>query len=196
MQLGLEVFGVMTGLLYIWLEIKQHKTMWIVGFISSLTYVFVFLFSKFYAVMALNSYYVLMSVYGFVLWSREKKSGGNKIAKETEVISYRLISWRIALVCALTVGFLWGMITFVLNDFTDSPVPVGDAFMTALSIVGTWLLTQRIVEHWYCWILVNAVSVFLYYSQGLFPTMFLYFCYTILSIYGYFNWRKKGVQTV
>lgn len=196
MQLGLEVFGVITGLLYIWLEIKQHKTMWIVGFVSSLTYVFVFFFSKFYAVMALNAYYVLMSVYGFFLWSREKKSGEEEMKKGTELISYRLITWRIALICALAVGVLWMLITFVLNDFTDSPVPTGDAFMTALSIVGTWLLAQRIVEHWYCWIVVNAVSVFLYYSQGLYPTMFLYFCYTILSVYGFLNWRKKGVRMI
>ena len=54
----LEYFGVITGLLYLFLEIKQHKAMWVVGFLTSLVYVFVFLSAKIYADMGLQTYYV------------------------------------------------------------------------------------------------------------------------------------------
>ncbi|MDD2437976.1 MAG: nicotinamide riboside transporter PnuC [Massilibacteroides sp.] len=191
---GLEYLGVITGLLYLWLEIKQHKTMWIVGFISSLAYVFIFFFSKFYAVMGLNLYYVLMSVYGFILWSRKKKTTNEEdIVGEPDVsIIYHSLKWAVGLACLLAISALWAAIYFVLYDYTDSPVATGDAFVTALSIVGTWLLARQILEHWYCWIVVNGVSVFLYYSQELYPTMFLYICYTLLSIYGIYNWKKNG----
>ena len=50
----LEYFGVITGLLYLFLEIKQHKGMWVVGFLTSLVYVFVFLSAKIYADMGLK----------------------------------------------------------------------------------------------------------------------------------------------
>ena len=68
----LEYFGVITGLLYLFLEIKQHKAMWVVGFLTSLVYVFVFLFAKIYADMGLQTYYVGISVYGFYQWTRKK----------------------------------------------------------------------------------------------------------------------------
>ena len=51
----LEYFGVITGLLYLFLEIKQHKAMWVVGFLTSLVYVFVFLSAKIYADMGLQT---------------------------------------------------------------------------------------------------------------------------------------------
>ena len=57
----LEYFGVITGLLYLFLEIKQHKGMWVVGFLTSLVYVFVFLSAKIYADMGLQTYYVGIS---------------------------------------------------------------------------------------------------------------------------------------
>ena len=64
----LEYFGVITGLLYLFLEIKQHKAMWVVGFLTSLVYVFVFLSAKIYADMGLQTYYVGISIYGFYQW--------------------------------------------------------------------------------------------------------------------------------
>lgn len=64
MEQLLEYFGVLTGLLYLFLEIRQHRAMWVVGFLTSLVYVFVFFFSKIYADMGLNIYYVAISIYG------------------------------------------------------------------------------------------------------------------------------------
>lgn len=192
----MEYFGVITGVLYLYLEIKQHKAMWVVGFISSFAYVFVFLFAKFYAMMALNIYYVLISIYGFWLWSQQRKKanveeGG---ANESKEILYRRISIPVALGCVSAAAVLLGIIYFVLNDYTDSPVALGDSFITALSIVATWMLAHRILEHWPCWIVINSVSAWLYFTRELYPTMFLYACFAILAVVGYMNWKKKGVE--
>ena len=56
-------------------------------------------------------------------------------------------------------------------------------------------LARRIVEHWIFWIVVNCVSVYLYYLRGLYPTMFLYICYAILAAAGLYTWKKKGIRT-
>ncbi len=193
MEQFLEYFGVVTGLLYLWLEIKQHKAMWVIGFLTSLTYVFVFFFSKFYAVMTLNLYYVLISIYGFLLWTRHHGETNTQTG-ETGII-YRRIDRRLILFCGLASIILFAGIYAILNYFTDSPVALGDAFTTALSIVATWMLAQRIIEHWPCWVLINAVSAYLYFSRGLYPTMILYICYTVLAVVGYYNWKKKGNLT-
>lgn len=193
----LEYFGVITGLLYLLLEIKQHKAMWVVGFLTSLVYVFVFLFAKIYADMGLQAYYVGISVYGFYQWTREKRE---TYPKENSAPSGRILYSHLTMpllagiigTLALLFAFLW----YILHQFTDSPIPAGDAFTTAVGIVATWMLARRIIEHWIFWVIVNLVSVYLYYLRGLYPTMLLYCCYAILSVAGYYNWRKKGMEAL
>ncbi len=91
MEQGLEYFGVLTGLLYLGLEIVQHRAMWIVGFVTSFVYIFVFFFSKFYADMSLNIYYVCISIYGFWQWHK-----GKAVQEGTEVlILYRRVNIRL-----------------------------------------------------------------------------------------------------
>lgn len=191
----LEYFGVITGLLYLFLEIKQHKAMWVVGFLTSLVYVFVFFSSKIYADMGLQVYYVAISVYGFYQWGWKKKEvslGDN--SRSPERIIYRHLNLRLSLGIGATFTALFGLLWYALSRFTDSPIPMGDAFTTAVGIVATWMLARRIIEHWAFWVVVNSVSVYLYYLRELYPTMFLYLCYALLAIVGYYNWARKGVR--
>lgn len=198
MQHLLEYFGVITGLLYLLLEIRQHKAMWVVGFLTSLVYVFVFFFSKIYADMGLNIYYVAISIYGFWKWAQTGKTDKAASAASTaekpasEAILYRHITWPLFAGIAFAIIAIYVSIYYILYNFTDSPIPMGDAFTTSVGIVATWMLARRIIEHWIFWVIVNCVSVYLYYIRGLHPTMFLYLCYALLAIAGYITWKKKG----
>lgn len=197
MEQLLEYFGVLTGLLYLVLEIKQHRAMWIVGFLTSLVYVFVFFFSKIYADMGLQIYYVAISIYGFWLWTWKKK--GNTSPEKNEIpatppILYRHVSRRQLAGILLSILALFFLLYNILERFTDSPIPAGDAFTTAIGIIATWMLARRIIEHWIFWIVVNFVSVYLYYLRDLYPTMFLYVCYAVLAGVGLYTWKKKGIK--
>lgn len=187
----------MTGLLYLFLEIRQHRAMWVVGFLTSLVYVFVFFFSKIYAYMGLNIYYVAISIYGFWQWTRKSgtgTSGTGEAAATQEAILYRNMTPRLFAGISFAILALFALLYYVLHHFTDSPIPVGDAFTTAVGIVATWMLARRIIEHWIFWIIVNCVSVYLYYLRGLYPTMFLYICYAVLAAIGLYTWKKKGIR--
>ncbi len=187
----------MTGLLYLFLEIRQHRAMWVVGFLTSLVYVFVFFFSKIYADMGLNIYYVAISIYGFWQWTRKSgtgTSGTGEAAATQEAILYRNMTPRLFAGISFAILALFALLYYVLHHFTDSPIPVGDAFTTAVGIVATWMLARRIIEHWIFWIIVNCVSVYLYYLRGLYPTMFLYICYAVLAAIGLYTWKKKGIR--
>lgn len=185
MEQLLEYFGAFSGLFYLFLEIRQHRAMWIVGILTSLFYIFVFFFSKIYADMGLNVYYVAISIYGFRQWTQGTKQ---------EEILYRTLTPRLFAGVLLAIAALFALLHYILYRFTDSPVPVGDAFTTAVGIVATWMLARRIIEHWICWIVANGVSVWLYYQRGLYPTLFLYTCYTILAAVGWYAWKKKGTK--
>ncbi len=170
----LEYFGVITGLLYLLLEIKQHRAMWVVGFLTSLVYIFVFLFAKIYANMGLQTYYVVISIYGFYQWTRKK----HEIHSENDGlpsghILYPHLSIPLFIGITGTLAVVFAILGYILYQFTDSPIPVGDAFTTSVGIVATWMLARRIIEHWIFWVIVNLVSVYLYYLRGLYATLFL-----------------------
>ena len=190
----LEYFGVIAGLLYIALEIKQHRAMWVVGFLTSLVYVFVFFSAKVYAFMGLQIYYAFISVYGFLLWSRKRTQDVTTDEKE-ETILYRHAGLPLLSGMLAACGGMSYIIYNILARFTDSPIPLGDAVTTAIGIVATWMVARRIIEHWYFWIVANAISIYIYYLLALYPTMFLYLCYVVLSIVGLYMWTKKGVKT-
>jgi nicotinamide mononucleotide transporter len=78
----------------------------------------------------------------------------------------------------------------VLKNYTDSPVPFADSLATSLSIVATWMLARKILEHWLVWIFVDAFSIGLFWYKGLFPTVVLFIVYTIMAVAGFIEWRK------
>ena len=86
---------------------------------------------------------------------------------------------------------LWFGIWWMLTHWTNSTVPVADAFTTALSIVAMWMLAQKYLEQWLLWIIVNVVSTALYFWKGLYPTAILFIVYVIVAVLGYFRWRNE-----
>ena len=126
MEQLLEYFGVLTGLLYLFLEIRQHRAMWVVGFLTSLVYVFVFFFSKIYADMGLNIYYVAISIYGFWQWTRSKgrqeQTAEDIETAPQEVILYRNMTLRLFAGISFSIVALFALLYYVLHYFTDSPI--------------------------------------------------------------------------
>ncbi len=86
--------------------------------------------------------------------------------------------------------FIYIAISIILVNYTDSPLPYWDSFTTALSIVATWMLARKILEQWLVWVLVDAVSMGLYFYKELYPTAVLFAVFTVLALYGYFQWKK------
>jgi len=181
----IEIFGVITGIIYVVLEVKQNRLLWPLGIATSAAYVYIFFGGKFYADMGLQLYYVLISIYGWYFWSR---GGTRRVKGELPVIriNRRQFTWLLLVFMAAWIG-----IYFVLDRFTDSVVPVGDSLTTALAIVATWMLTRKIIEQWFLWILANGVSIGLYIYKGLYPTVILYAVYTGMAVYGYFEWKRS-----
>jgi len=179
-----EVTAAILGIIYIFLSIRQNILTWPVGLLTSALYIYVFFVSKFYADMALQGYYVVVSFYGWYLWLR----GNEKEDANLEVSSTPRHFW-IWLALASLGSFL--LIEFVLQHYTDSPIPVGDAITTALSLVATWMLARKYLEHWLIWIFVDALSTALYAFKGLWPTVILFSVYTVMAVAGYFQWRKE-----
>lgn len=182
----IEFLGTVFGLIYISFSIKQNILLWPVGIITSALYIYVFFYSKFYADMSLQVYYLVISFYGWYNWLH----GKNKDT-ESNHIQIITVTKKLSAILIVITFVLFLFIAFILKNYTDSPLPYWDSFTTAASIVATWMLTKKYIEQWLIWVIVDSVSLGLYIYKGLYSTSFLFFVYTILAIFGYLEWKKE-----
>ncbi len=181
-----EVSGAILGLIYIFLSIRQNIFTWPVGLLTSVLYIYVFFKSRFYADMALQVYYVGISIYGWYYWLR----GNPELNDELPVVHTPRKLW----IALLIVSFaLFLLIAFVLNNYTDSPIPYWDALTTALSLTATWMLARKYLETWVIWVIVDFISTVLYATKDLWATVVLFTVYTGMALVGYHQW-KKGMR--
>lgn len=170
------------GLAYIILATKQNNWCWPAAFISSSLYILLFISSKLYFDAVLNGYYVIMAVYGFWSW--------NKSSKET-ILKVNWGSLNQNLIGFFLCGFISFTLGFFANNFTDADFAYADAFTTIFSFYATWLITQKRIENWIYWIIIDFVALKLYIEKGLFFTSGLFVLYLRFAVFGYFEWRKE-----
>lgn len=188
-DLIIEIIGAVIGLIYLFLEYKANVWLWPVGIVMSIFYVVIFFHSKFYADAAIYLYYIGANTYGLFLWKRSRSQTVEENGTAAEMPITHLPAKRI-LPLAIVTFVLWMLLYWILRTVTDSPIPLGDAFTTSVSIVATWMLAQKYLEQWLLWIVVNIVSTILYFWKGLYPTGVLFIVYVIVAVFGYYRWKK------
>ena len=80
---------------------------------------------------------------------------------------------------------------FYFATYTDTQMPMVDSFTTVFSLFATYMVTKKVLENWLYWIVIDAVSIYLYFSRDLHLTSLLFMAYTIIAIFGYFAWLKQ-----
>jgi len=181
-----EVLGVVTSLVYLYFSVRQIIWLWPFGIISSALFILIFFNSKFYADMGLQVYYLGVSIYGWIYWSR-----GAVDRNEKSTLPVRRINRQLTLILSITGLVIMLGIVYALKNFTDSDVPWGDGFTTAGSVVATWMLARKVLEHWLVWVVVDIVAAGLYFYKGLYPSFLLYLIFTIIAVVGYFQWKRS-----
>jgi nicotinamide mononucleotide transporter len=179
----IEWIAVVTGLLSVWCSMKENILVYPFGIVSVLIYVYLAFNYKLYADMGVNSYYFVMSVYGWYHW---KDTGGKRDQIPVSINGAR--EWMIT--AALLISS-FGILVFVLMNFTDSDVPIWDALTTCFAITGMWLMARKKLENWIAWIITDIISIPLYFYKGLVLTSVQFFLFTILAFAGYLAWRKS-----
>lgn len=121
-------------------------------------------------------------------------SRGEDEKREKGSLRVTRINFRTGIIVSCVFFLLATVIWLILSRLTDSPVPLWDSIITSLSIVATWMLARKIYEHWFLWIVVNILSIGLFLTRGLFPTMILYMVYFIMSFAGLVEWKKTMIK--
>ncbi len=192
MNTAIEIFGVVTGLLYLYYEIRHDSRMWYLGIVMALVYIYLFAMEGLYASMSYQIYYLVMSVYGIVLWKRDLARGVGEEGDTTAIVINRLRLHE-GVISVSVAAAVFSLLYFVIGGYTDDSQPLLDSLVTVLSLLATYWLGRSFIQQWLLWVVINLLSILLYIRQGLYPTAVLYVFYTISAIYGYYYWKKRGV---
>lgn len=164
---------------------SRLENIWVypTGIVNTTIYIYLSVVGGLYAEAGVNFYYTVMSIVGWVLWTRKKE--GEKVLHITR--SSRL-EWSIALLFFTT---CWLVLWWVLKTYTNSTVPLADGFASAAAYTGMWLMARKKVENWLWWIVTNIASIPLYFIKGFVFTSFQYLVFLVLAVMGYVEWRGR-----
>jgi nicotinamide mononucleotide transporter len=180
----LEIVAVVIALAMVGCNIREIHWGWPLAIVSSLMYFALFWRSKLYGDAALQIFFAVVALWGWYQWLRGHRADGSAL-RVTRLTRRGLVLTVAA--CAL----LWPATGLFLKTFTDTDVPWWDAFPTATSLVGQFLLGRKFIENWGVWIVVNVVSVGLFAYKGLWLTVGLYSVFIALSWVGWKEWKRR-----
>ena len=192
-----QIFTLITGVIYMILEIRQKSFMWVVGIATSLAAMWVFFRQGLYASFGLNTYYFIMAFVGLWHWKRDKALMEEKSDAVADVCLNRLnLKTVLVSVLLLPIGVLalsWGMTW--LNEIgwlNENPMSLLDSSVAVLSLIATWWLIRSYIQHWFLWIVADALSVVLCAMQGMWWMALLYLAYVVSAVYGLHYWKQRG----
>lgn len=179
---GWEILAVMFGIAYVLLAAKESLWTWLFAFLSTFIYTLLFWEGALVSSSLLNFYYMIMAVYGFILW----RSGGEK-GEELEITQWSIKKNIFMIVLGVFIATVLG---YLSDTYTDAKFAYLDTFVMIFSVLATWMLVNKVLENWLFWIVIDIAAVVLYWKSGYHVTIILFMLYIVLAMYGHFSWRK------
>jgi nicotinamide mononucleotide transporter len=177
----IEIIAALLAVLYLLLAIRQLLACWAAAFISSCLYVWVLFGARLYMESALNAFYAGMAVYGY--WQWQRGGGGSQLAVSRSPFARHVA----AVACIVGLSLVSSVL---LRRFTPAAWPFVDSMVTFSSVWATFLVARKVYENWHWWLVIDSVSLCLYFTRRLYLTMLLFGLYLVLIMIGMREWRR------
>lgn len=178
-----ECIAFVLALAMVLLNIRVNPWAWPLAIASSLLYGALFWNSRLYGEASLQGFFAVVALWGWWQWLRGTTESG-------ATLRVRRLPARARWVLAAALALAWPATGAFLRRWTDTDVPWWDAFPTAASVIGQFLLGRKFVENWIVWLVVNVVSIGLFAYKGLWLTVLLYAIFAALSVQGWLVWQR------
>ena len=213
----MQIFTLVTGVIYIILEIRQKSFMWVIGVLTSVAAMWVFFRQGLYASFALNTYYLVTAFIGLWQWSKDKKKLEGEVASASASVASasaaasgveaqpegdrihlnRLTAKTVAVSAVVMVLGTSGLVELMqwlhsAGILQENPMSYLDSAATILSAIATWWLVRSYIQQWWLWIAADLMSTILCASQGMWWMTALYAAYTLSAVYGWAHWKRNG----
>lgn len=181
-----ELAAVVLAVAYLLLAIRENIWCWPCAAMSTAIYVLLFFEARLYMEALLNVFYFGMAVYGFRVWR-----GGAQ--HEQPPVTVWPLRWHVAAIG--TIGLTSAASGFLLTTYTDAAYPYVDSMTTFAAIWATFLVARKVLENWWYWLVIDAVSVLIYWSRGLELTSMLFAVYIVMIPFGLIAWSRSRANT-
>ena len=186
-----EIIAVIFGLLSVWYAKKANILVYPTGIVSVLIYVYITFYAQLYADMGINAFYFVMSIYGWIMWTRKVDESKQRPITFSDKKDY-IIS---AAMFVFSIFFILFLLKYFKADdeaYWSTGIPYIDVFTTSIFIVAMWQMAMKKVENWIFWIIGDVISVPLYYYKDLHFTSIQFMVFLIIAVMGYFEWKRKA----
>ena len=185
----LEFIAVVAGIASVWFSRKENILVYPVGLINTIFYIYLSVKGHLYGEASVNFYYTIMSIYGWILWSKKDR-------QKNELVLHITYSNRKEWIQQLLFfsGFylaIFFSLSWAKQAFAPEAIPWADAFASATAYTGMWLMAKKKIESWIWWIATNLASIPLYFIKGYVFTSVQFVVLLILAVAGLVEWRKK-----
>lgn len=194
----LEFFGTIFNLWCVYLAARNKAANWPIGIVGIILYLFLFYQIQLYSDLFEQVYFLLMSFYGWYVWSMidkdsktkpQSKVGTNSPKANLVWLAVIIIGTGLLTVFTANINKLWPQY-FPL----PASYPFLDAFTTVMSFAATIIMARRKIECWYLWILVDIIGIWLYFAKGVKFISLEYVIFLLLAAKGLLDWRRQANQ--
>ncbi len=188
-----EIIGFLSGVICVYLVVRENIWNWPVALINAFFYILVFYEARLYADMGLQVIYIIISIYGWYEWLHGGKEHGKLTVTRTGWLEASILL-VIGFGGTIGLGMFLSHIPWIWPDLQPAALPYWDALTTVISLIAQWLMARKKLESWVLWILVDIIYIGMYYYKDLYLTLVLYAIFLILATSGLFAWRKSLMQ--
>ena len=188
---ALEYIAVVSGILSVWYSRKENILVYPVGLVNTVIYIYLSFQYHLIGEATVNLYYTIMSIYGWVLWS--KRNQRQEPVVRITFSSVKEWQHQLLLFGAFYLG-IYVALYYLKQSFYEGAIPWADAFASATAFTGMWLMARKKVESWYWWIATNIAAIPLYFVKGLVFTSVYYFILLIFAFWGLAEWKRRATR--
>ena len=187
-----EFIAVLAGIASVWCSRRESIWVYPIGLINTTFYIYISIVGSLPGEASVNLYYTVVSIYGWILWSKKDKSQQSVL----RISSSTKLEWKKYLLFFVVIYMLlFFALRFLKANFAPDAIPWADALASASAYTGMWLMARKKTASWIWWIITNIASIPLFYVKGYAFTSVYYIILLVMAVAGLIEWQKKEKQT-
>lgn len=185
----MDWIGFITGVICVWLIVREKDINWPIGLLNSVALLVVFCKQKLYAQAGLQVFYIIECVYGWWMWTRIDSTSGFKLVRIGQVRQR-----SVQVMCVI--GIVGLVLFWPIFRQSGDPAPFWDSVVTVMSLVAEYMLCLKLLEAWGLYLLADLISLAIFAvlalaDRSMWITFGTYVCFTVLCVMGILEWRKR-----
>ena len=177
----IEIIAAFFSLIGVAMAMNKNYLTFSISIIGTILYTYIFFQYQLYADAGLQVIFIVQSIWGIMYWKKDEAIGNKEVVYA--------FGWNNAMYLFFATILASVVLAFLLKQYTNASLPQVDAFLTCMSISGTWLLAKKFRENWLYWIFADTLYIALFWYKEMYITALLYFVFLGMAINGWRKWQ-------